>query len=123
MARKTVRTGEGGEDILGLVAFGSLVGNIFQIASRKSLGEQHEALKAYSSELRRHYENMKIRERQVYNENLELRRANEGLIAVNNRLLKELIEAREEDIRLRRASTRSPRHTRRQVLTKKGAVS
>jgi len=123
MSRKSAISGEGGDDILGLVAFGSLVANILKIAFKKSLGEQREALKVYSSELRRHYENMKIRERQVYNENLELRRANEGLIAVNNRLLKELVEAREEYIRLGRASTQAPRYTRRQVRMKKGGVS
>ncbi|MGO9613810.1 MAG: hypothetical protein ACLPX5_12345 [Dissulfurispiraceae bacterium] len=101
MATKTVRQGEKGEDILGLAAFGSLIANIFQIASKKSLEEEHASLKAYASELRRHYENMRARERLVYNENLELKRANEGFMVINNRLLKELIEAKNEVIKLK----------------------
>lgn len=96
MAIKTVRqrqTDEGG-DILGLVAFGSLVTNIFQIASKKSLEEEHAALKAYSGELKKHYENMRVRERLVYNENIELKNCNKELQNLNSRLLKELIEAK-----------------------------
>lgn len=92
MPTKTVmKTGEG-EDILGLVAFGSLITNIFQLASKKDL-EQHEALKAYTAELKRHYGNMVARERQVSNKCLELKRANEELVAMNNRLLKEMMSS------------------------------
>lgn len=93
MVTKTTWEKEEKEDILGLVAFGSLIANIFQIVSKRSLEEQYEALKAYVSELRRHYENIKVRERQVYNEYLRLKKANEELNAINNRILKELIEA------------------------------
>jgi len=93
---KTVRqrqTDEGG-DIVGLVAFGSLVSNIFQIASRKSLEEEHAALKAYAGELKRLYENMIVRARLVYKENIELKNCNQELQNLNSRLLKELIEAK-----------------------------
>ncbi len=120
MATKTVRQAEEGEDILGLVAFGSLVTNIFQIASRKTLEREHEAVEAYAAELRQHYENMKVRERLVYNENLELKRANEGLIAVNNRLFKELVEARNEVIRLKGGLPTAPRQRRRPAGRKNG---
>ncbi|MGD0883638.1 MAG: hypothetical protein ABSA46_01965 [Thermodesulfovibrionales bacterium] len=120
MAAKIVRKGEGEEDILGLVAFGSLVANIFQIASKKSLEEEHAVLKAYASELKRHYENMKVRERLVYNTNLELKRANEGLIAVNTRLLKELVEARNEVIRLKGGSPETHRRRMRRVRRRTG---
>lgn len=96
MRTKTVRkTGEG-EDILGLVAFGSLVTNIFQLASKKSLQEQHAALKAYTTELKKHYHNMVLRERQVYSRCLELKRANEELASMNNKLLSELMAAQEK---------------------------
>lgn len=118
MATKTVRHGEGGEDILGLVAFGSLIGIIFQIASKKSLEEEHASLKAYVSELRRHYENMRVRERLVYNENLELKRANEGFMVINNRLLKELIEAKNEVIKLKGGSPPETSRRRRKRVCK-----
>jgi len=101
MSTRTAKESEEGEDILGLVAFGSLVANIFQIASKKSLTEEYEALKAYATELRRHFENMKVRERLVYNKNLELKKANEGLITINNRLLRELVEVKNEIIALK----------------------
>ncbi|MEK6589231.1 MAG: hypothetical protein AABZ11_00985 [Nitrospinota bacterium] len=101
MSTKTVVKKKEGEDILGLVALGSLITNIFQIASKKSLEAEHEALKAYVTELRQLYENIRVRERQVSNENLELKRANEGLIALNNRLLKELVEAKNAIIKLK----------------------
>ncbi|MBI4377894.1 MAG: hypothetical protein HY578_02230 [Nitrospinae bacterium] len=101
MSTKTVVKKQEGEDILGLVALGSLITNIFQIASKKSLEAEHEALKAYVIQLRRFYENIRVRERQVSNENLELKRANEGLIALNNRLLKELAEAENTIIKLK----------------------
>ena len=96
MRTKTVKkTGES-EDILGVVAFGSLITNIFQLASKKSLVEQHEALKAYTSELKKHYGNMVARERQVYNKCLELKQANEELVSMNNQLLVELMAAQEK---------------------------
>jgi len=120
MATKTVRHGEGGEDILGLVAFGSLIGIIFQIASKKSLEEEHASLKAYASELRRHYENMRVRERLVYKENLELKRANEGFMVINNRLLKELIEAKNEVIKLKGGSPETSRRRRKRVRKTNG---
>jgi len=96
MAIKTVRQRQADEsgDILGLVAFGSLVTNIFQIASKKSLEEEHAALKAYAGELKKHYENMRVRERLVYKENIELKNCYKELQNLNSRLLKELIEAK-----------------------------
>lgn len=93
MPTKTARKATEGEDILGLVAFGSLISNIFQLASKKNLEQQHEALKAYTLELKRHYGNMVVRERQVSSKCLELKRANEELVAMNNRLLKEMMSA------------------------------
>jgi hypothetical protein len=96
MRTKTVRKIGEGEDILGVVAFGSLITNIFQLASKKSFEEQREALKAYTSELKKHYGNMVVRERQVYNKYLELKQANEELVSMNNQLLKELMTAQEK---------------------------
>ena len=109
MAIKTVRqrTEEGG-DILGLVAFGSLITNIFQIASGKALAEEHAALKAYAGELKKHYENMRARERLVYKENIELKNAYQGLQVLNSRLLSELVEARKETFALKLAKTSFP---------------
>lgn len=119
MATKTIKKKE--EDFLGLVAFGSLITNIFQIASKKSLEVEHEALKAYASELKRLYENIKMRERQIYKENLELKRANEELIVINNRLLKELIETKNENIKLKEEkSTSVVRRIRRISKTNEG---
>lgn len=102
MATKTTakKTDEG-EDLLGVVAFGSLIANIFQIASKDALEKQHEQLKAYAKELHRHYENMKIRQRHIYNQNLELVRASKELLATNNQLLNELITCRQENMRLK----------------------
>ena len=93
MPTKTVMKTTEGEDILGLVAFGSLITNIFQLASKKNLEQQHEALKAYTTELKRHYGNMVARERQVSIKCLELKRANDELAAMNNRLLKEIMSS------------------------------
>lgn len=118
MATKTIRQSESGEDILGLVAFGSLIANIFQIASKKSLEEEHGALKAYASELKRHYENMNVRERIVYNGNIELRKVNKGLMANNTRLLKELIEANNEVIKLKGGLPETSRRRRRKRVHK-----
>jgi predicted RNase H-like nuclease (RuvC/YqgF family) len=121
MRTKTVKkTGEG-EDILGLVAFGSLISNIFQLASKKSLGEQHEALKAYTTELKRHYGNMMLRERQVYSRCLELKRANEELLSMNNQLLKELMAAQEKINRLESGKT-EPISKRRRYVPGVGAT-
>ena len=121
MRTKTVKkTGEG-EDILGLVAFGSLITNIFQLASIKSLVEQHEALKAYTAELKRHYGNLFLRERQVYNRYLELKQANEELLAMNNQLLKESLMAAQDKINRQRTEKTVPvskRHMPRVGVTK-----
>ena len=70
-----------------------MITNIFQLASKKDLEQQHGALKAYTAELKRHYGNMVVRERQVSNKCLELKRANEELVAMNNRLLKEMMSS------------------------------
>jgi hypothetical protein len=94
MRTKTVKRNEDNGDILGVVAFGSLVSNIYQIASKKSLEEEHAALKAYAGELKRHYDNMRVREKLVYNENIELRNAYKELQNLNSLLLKELVEAK-----------------------------
>ena len=121
MRTKTVavkKTGEG-EDILGLVAFGSLITNIFQLASKKSLQEQHEALKAYTAELKRHYGNMVVRERQVSSKCHELKRANEELVAMNNQLLSELMAAQEK---INRPQTEKSAPVRRRHIPRPGAT-
>lgn len=114
------KTGED-EDILGLVAFGSLITNIFQLASKKSLEEQHEALKAYTAELKRHYGNMMLRERQVYSRCLELKRANEELLVMNNQLLGELMTAQEKINKLGRGKP-APVSKRRRYVSGVGAT-
>jgi len=108
MLLKTVKHTDDSDDILGLVAFGSLITNIVQIASRKSLEKEHAALKAYAGELKKHYENMRIRENHVYKENLELKNAYNVLQIQNNRLLSELIEARKEVFDLKLPTTLIP---------------
>lgn len=120
MAEKTVAKMNAGEDILGLVAFGSLITNIFQLASKKSLEEQHEALKAYVTELKTHYHNMKTRERQIYSKNLEMKRANEELIALNDKLLRELRASKEEIIKLISLKSEASIGRRRYIPTKIG---
>jgi hypothetical protein len=116
MKTRIVKQAEDSGDIMGVVAFGSLVANIFQIVSRKSLEEKHEALRAYAGELKRHYDNMIIRERLVYNENIQLKNANRDLQNLNSRLLKELIEARNETLSLKIATTSTP--IKRRVIHK-----
>lgn len=104
MTKRVIRKKKENEDILGIVAFGSLIGNMYRIASKKSLEVEHEALKAYTAELKQLYSSMKIRAKQIYDENQALRRANEGLIDLNKRLLTQLTEAQEDVRRIRRHS-------------------
>lgn len=138
MDTKTNCQNNEGKDILGVIAFGSLIGNIFQITSRKTLEQAYEALKAHASELNQHYvtlkqayeawkahaselnqqyNNLKLRQGLVYNENRELKQANETLIAANNRLLKELMESREELIKLKGGSPEAAPARRRNPVT------
>ncbi len=96
MAKRVIKKKKENEDILGVVAFGSLIGNMYQMASKKSLEKEHEALKAYTAELKQLYSSMKIRAKQIYDENQALRHANEGLLELNKRLLSQLTEAQEQ---------------------------
>jgi len=112
MAKKVIKKKKENEDMLGIVAFGSLIGNIYQMTSKKSLEREHEALKAYTAQLKQLYFSMKIRAKQIYDESQALRRANEGLIDFNKRLLMQLKEAQDETRKLKSVySTHSPNHT------------
>lgn len=115
MNRKMVKQKETSDDFLGLVAFGSLIGNIFQITSKKRLEDQHENLKAYAANLKQHYDNMIERYKQVGSAYLSMRNVNAalskeiqtlndviaGLRRENNRLIKELDTVKEENLKLK----------------------
>lgn len=115
MNRKMVKQKETSDDFLGLVAFGSLIGNIFQITSKKRLEDQHENLKAYAANLKQHYDNMIERYKQVGSAYLSMRNVNAalskeiqilndviaGLRKENNRLIKELDTVKEENLKLK----------------------
>jgi hypothetical protein len=96
MAKRIIKKKKENEDILGIVAFGSLIENMYQITSKKSLESERETLKAYTAELKQLYFSMKIRAKQIYDENQALRRANEGLIDLNQKLLRQLAEIQDE---------------------------
>lgn len=115
MNRKMVKQKETSDDFLGLVAFGSLIGNIFQITSKKRLEDQHKILKAYAANLKQHYDNMIERYKQVGSAYLSMRNVNAalskeiqilndviaGLRKENNRLIKELDTVKEENLKLK----------------------
>lgn len=115
MTRKMVKQKETSDDFLGLVAFGSLIGNIFQITSKKRFEDQHENLKAYAANLKQHYDNMIERYKQVGSAYLSMRNVNAalskeiqilndviaGLRKENNRLIKELDTVKEESLKLK----------------------
>lgn len=67
MVTRRIKQEETTEDFLGLIAFGSLIGNIFQIASKNALENQHGKLKAYADNLKKHYDNMIERYKQGRN--------------------------------------------------------
>lgn len=115
MTTKMAKQKETSDDFLGLVAFGSLIGNIFQITSKKRLEDQHENLKAYAANLKQHYDNMIERYKQVGSAYLSMRNVNAalskeiqilndviaGLRRENNRLIKELDTVKEEFLKLK----------------------
>lgn len=115
MTTKMVKQKETSDDFLGLVTFGSLIANIFQITSKKRLEDQHENLKAYAANLKQHYDNMIERYKQVGSAYLSMRNVNAalskeiqilndviaGLRKENNRLIKELDTVKEENLKLK----------------------
>lgn len=123
MVRKTVKKKEEGEDFLGLITLGSLITNLFQHASKKSLEGQLNVLKA-------HYGNMIKRYKQLYSAYLAMKRAKEGLSQEvhtlntiiselgeeNNRLLNKL-----ENIKLKAVKTEGTVSRRRRLSSSEKA--
>lgn len=119
MTTKTIKQKGTTEDFLGLAAFGGLIANIIQFASKKRLEDQHENLKASAANLKRHYDAMIERYKQVSSAYLSMRDVNdalskqtqtlnaviEGLHKENNGLIKELDALREENMKLRGSDT------------------
>jgi len=120
MAKRAIKKKKENEDILGIVAFGSLIGNMYQMTSRKSLEKEHDALKAYTAQLKQLYSSMKIRSKQIYDESQALRRANEGLIDFNKKLLTQLAEAQDEILKLKTERPAPGRIIRRRSQTVSG---
>ncbi len=108
MVTKKVRQKETPEDFLGLVTFGSLIANIFQIASQNKLEDQHNKLNAYAADLKRHYDDMIERYKHLSGEYSSLKNYTAQLSQVNialsnerNRLVKELDALKEENRKFR----------------------
>lgn len=130
MTTKMVKQKETSDDFLGLVAFGSLIGNIFQITSKKRLEDQHENLKAYAANLKQHYDNMIERYKQVGSAYLSMRNVNAalskeiqilndviaGLRRENNRLIKELDTVKEENLKLKTSKAEGAVKRKRSVV-------
>lgn len=116
MAIKKVvqKTGEEG-DFLGLLAFGSVVTNIFQIASKMKLEKQNEGLKSRAADLKNRYQDMIKHYKQLHSAYLAMRNAKEGLSqevstlndiinelrAENNSLVKEVEFLKNENLKLK----------------------
>lgn len=114
MAIKIIKKEEG-EDFFGLITLGSLIANLFQHASKRSLEEQHNALRS-------HYKNMLKRYKQIYNAYISMKRVNEGLsqeVRTLNTIISGLREENnrlsEENVRLRSAKTGGTIHRRRRI--------
>lgn len=129
MAIKKVvqKTGEEG-DFLGLIAFGSVVTNIFQIASKMKLEKQNEGLKSRAADLINRYQDMLKHYKQLHSAYLAMRNAKEGLSqevstlneiinelrAENNSLLKEVEFLKNETLKLKSVREGSiPRSTKK----------
>ncbi len=100
MTAKKVGKKSGEEDILGLVTFGSLIANVFQIASKQRLENEHDALKAYATDLKGHYNNMIVRYEQVLRAYQSMRNVNASLSNEVQTLNNIIVGLREENNRL-----------------------
>lgn len=95
MAIKTTNKSEGSGDLLGLVTFGSIVANIWQIVSKRSLEQEHNNLKSDAEKLRLQYNEIVKNYRMVYDEYTAMKRTNESLsaeISTLNSIIKTLRE-------------------------------
>lgn len=95
MTAKTTDKKSGSGDLLGLVTFGSIVTNIWQIVSKHSLEQEHSALKADAEKLRVQYDETIKNYRMVYDEYTAMKRTNESLsaeISTLNGIIKTLRE-------------------------------
>lgn len=79
MSIKNVRGKAEGGDFLGLITFGSLIANVFQLVSKESLERRHTELKKYAKELQRCYQTMMERYKQVSKEYVSMKKVNEEL--------------------------------------------
>lgn len=103
------RSDDSGGDFLGLVALGSMIGNVAQAASRRTLAERHERFRAYTRDLKDFYfkllgrHRIALREFRMLREDLDhLRRMVERLTEENSDLLARYARDQEEIRRLRR---------------------
>lgn len=122
MVSKRVRQKETAEDFLGLLTFGSLIANIFQIASKNTLEKQHNKLKADAFNLKKHYDGMIERYKQLSREYLSLKNynavlseVNTGLRQENNRLVKELDTLKNENMKIKESQAIGAIRTRRRI--------
>lgn len=132
MATKMVKPKNISDDFLGLVTFGSLIANIFQIVSKKRLEDQHQNLKAYASNLKQHYDNMIGRYEQVSNAYVSMKSVNTALYEEiqtlndvvaelhkeNNRLIREVDILKEEKLRLKTSMTGVSIKNKRRIVKK-----
>jgi predicted RNase H-like nuclease (RuvC/YqgF family) len=100
MAIKTTNKREESGDLLGLVTFGSIVANIWQIVSKHSLEQEHNALKVDAEKLRIQYNEIVKNYRMVYDEYIAMKRTNESLSAEISALNGIIITLREENKKL-----------------------
>jgi len=100
MTAKIIGKRNGEEDILGLVTFGSLIANIYQITSKQKLEKQHGTLKAHVTDLKGHYDNMIVRYKQVFHAYQSMRNVNAALSNEVQTLSNIIASLREENNRL-----------------------
>ena len=118
------------DDYLGLLAFGSFISNIFQIASKKQLEGQHQNLKTYAINLKQHYDAMIERYKQLSGTYLSMKKVHSALweetktlndvIAMlrmeNNKLIKERDALIEENIKLKDSKVEASKGRKRRVV-------
>lgn len=97
---KTIRGKAEGEDFLGLITFGSLIANVFQLVSGESLERRHAELKKYAKELQRCYQGMLERYSQVSKAYDSMKKVNEELSNEVSTLNGIIGELRKENNRL-----------------------
>ena len=130
MTTKMVKPKNISNDFLGLVTFGSLIANIFQIVTKNRLEDQHQHLKTYAVNLKQHYDNMIRRYEQVSSAYLSMKSVNTALYKEiqtlnevvaelykeNNRLIKDLDTFKKENLKLKTSMSGSPVKGKRRIV-------